>query len=477
MPILHKVVYIGSTLVDMYVKCGSLENALAVLDTLHEKDVVTWNTIIAGCAQHHFAQEALQLFQKMLESRLEPDQVTLASTLKACSSIKSVEEGRLIHVYSVEHGYEMDLPVSNSLIDMYAKCGCVDAALNVFKRLPKRDVASWSVITAECAQDEQGQMTLQLFPRMEQDGIVADHAMFLCVLKACTSAVAFHQGKQIHAHFVESGLDLSADSSIANTLIDMYCKCGSLEDAVSVFKSLPKRDLVTWNTIIGGCAQWSNCDVVLKYCRLLQQEGHEPDSITFISLLCACNHLGLVKVACHHFNSMGLIYGISPTPEHYNCMVDLLSHWGHLKEAEDFLLVSPVKSDVVGWASLLNQSQLHENIALAHRCFDYITSIKGRNASGFMSMSHACFHVYGDSEASVVEQLRSSSNAWKKPGLACIAIGYEVHAFNVGGKSHLQCSAKARRLGMQMKEVGYFPHLETFLQSPSKENMATESFL
>ncbi|MCO5563222.1 hypothetical protein L7F22_016859 [Adiantum nelumboides] len=462
----EQVGHIGSALVDMYVKCGSFEDAFEVLDILTQKDAVTWNTIIAGCAQHHLAQEALKLVVRMLEDHMQLDEVTMVSALKACSSIKGLEQGRLIHVYSVEHGYETFLLVSNALVDMYAKCSCIDAAVNVFNRMPKRDVATWSAVAAECAQDEQAHTTLELFPRMELDGIIPDRALFLCILKACSTAVAFHQGKQIHAHFVESGLDFSTDLCIGNALIDMYTKCGSLEDAINVFSSLHARDLVTWNTVIGGCAEFSNFDDVFKYYRLLQQEGHEPDSITFMTLLCACNHLGLVEAACHYFNRMLLVHGISPSSEHHNCIVDLLSHWGHLREAEDFIMSLPVQSDAVGWASLLNQSQLHVNVALAHRCFDNVTSIKGRNATGFLSMSQTCLYNESQWNQGEIEALRSSSNSWKKPGIACIAVGYEVHAFSVGGSIQEQCSdacAKNKRVCMVLRVDGYLPHLDSFV--------------
>lgn len=473
MPILDKVVYIGSTLVDMYVKCGSLENALRVFGSLQEKDVVTWNVVIAGCAQQLLAQEALQFFQQMLEVNLKPDQVTLISALKACSSIKSLDQGRLIHAHSVDSGYELGLPVGNSIIDMYVKCGSFDAAFNVFERLPKRDVVTWGAVIAECAQDEQGHMALQLFPQMQREGIVPDHATFLCVLKACSSAAAFYQGKQIHAQYIESGLDLNSDPSIGNTLIDMYSKCGSLEDACNVFSRLPKRDLVSWNAVIGGCAQYSNCNLALKYYEDLQQEGYKPDDITFISLLCACNYLGLVTAACHQFNSMRLDYGISPTLEHYNCIVDLLGHAGHLESAEDFLLSTPVGSDAVGWVSLLSQCRIYGHVALAQRCFDHLVSIKGRNAAGFLLMSHVHSHVGGQWNADEVEELRNSSNVWKKPGIAFIAIDYEVHEFNVGGKSHLQINdiyAKSKRLSVQMEEEGYLPLMDLVMHSVSKED-------
>lgn len=461
---------ISNALLDMYSKCGSLDDARRIFNRSPQRDVLAWNALIAGYVRHEQGAVALQLFQQMQQEGMEPDHITFVYALKVCSSLSALEQGKHIHSHNIESGFEMEIFIGNALICMYAGCKNIEEAQRVFDRMQMRDVISWSTLMTGYVQHGHLQEALQLFQNMQQEGVEPDQAAFVCIFKACSSLAALEQGKSLHAHALHKGFE--SDLYVSTTLIDMYGKCGSLEDAHTVFERLPKQNVVTWNAMIAAYVENTECRLAFQHFEDMKRAGLKPNDVTFICLLSACSHMGVSDEGISHFTSMRDDHGIIPGLKHYDCMVDILGHAGCLKEAQDLLDTIPFAPNLVGWTSLLSSCRAHGETRLAKECFDHVVNVDPRNAAVYVLMSNIYAYAGMHKDAEKVEELRKCQKLWKKPGKAFIEIGNQVHEFNAGDNSHPQSDkiyAKVKSLSMQMREKGYMPHLDLVLTSSNED--------
>ncbi len=197
----------------------------------------------------------------------------------------------------------------------------------MFNKMPSRDVVTWTAMILGHVKCGQGHKALQVFQQMQQEVVLPNSVTFVGVVSACASLVALEEGKRAHEQIIQSGWD--SDAKVGNCLIDMYAKCGSMEDAQRVFNKMPSHDVVSWNAILGGCAMHGYGNEALKHFEQMCEEGVQPDDITFVCLLSACSHAGLVHEGMHCYASMTTVYIISAKLEHYTCMVNLLDRAGY----------------------------------------------------------------------------------------------------------------------------------------------------
>lgn len=458
-------VFVGNTLIDMYSKCGSITEAQRVFNRLSKHNVVTWNAMIAGNAQLGHGQEALRIFQQMQQKGIKENIVTLVSILKACCSMLAIDQGKLIHAYMVIQNCRIDVFLSSALIDLYAKCGCIEDAQRFFSKLSKRDLVAWNSIIVGYAQHGYNQEALQLFLQMQQEGVVPDNVTCVGILHVCSVMAALDFGRLVHAHVIKTVSLLNLHTG--NALIDMYAKCGSLDDAHRVFDKMSEHDVVSWSTMVAGYAWHSDYKMALQYLENMQQEGLVPNNVTFVSLLSACSRVGLVNEAFHHFKTMTKAHGIIPVVDHYNSMVDILGRTGHLVEAEDLLQTTPFQTNTVGWTSLLSHCRTHGDVELGRHCFDQFVTINFRHASGYMLMSSVYVGACMWEDVYKIQGLRRRAEAWKKPGKASVEVDNKVNNFIAGVTSHPyinDISAKLTRLGLQIKLEGHMPYLDLALQ-------------
>lgn len=437
-------VYIGNALMDMYCKCRSLEDAREVFERLPTRDVVSWNVLIAGYVQHGLCREALQVYLGMQQCGIIPNKFTFVSVLKACGSIRAIQEGKSAHDQVVARGFQTDSFVGNTLVGMYAKCQCLEDARIVFDSLKRKDVVTWTALIAGYAQQGLGYEALEVYKKMQEDGTaVSNSVTFVCILKACGSIGALKEGKQIHSTVVQRGLE--AEGYVGNALLDMYIKCGSMEDAHDVFDRLPKKDVVAWTALLKGYGQHNDGKRALQCFEEMRQHGVEPDSTTFTCLLGALSHVGMVKEGEQCFQIMVETHGITPEVEHYTCMVDLFARAGQLKEAENLLLTSPIKNDLVGWRSLLSACKMHGNLEIGRRCFDQLVRINPQQSAAYVLMSDLYASCGKLQDVENIDNLRNWGGIQKKPAMASIEVDETVHEFFVGEKRG-DTSAKLRSL-------------------------------
>eukprot|EP01018_Ginkgo_biloba_P019942 Gb_25604 [translate_table: standard] len=463
-------VFVGNALVDMYSKCRSIDDAYLLFFEMPERDVVSWNAMITGYAQQGHGEEALQFFQQMQREDMKPTHFSFASVLSACANMTAFKQGKQIHTQIIKNGFDFNIFVGNALVDMYAKCGDVEKARFIFDKRPARNSVSWTSMIAGYAQKGHGEEALKLFCHMQRTDVKSDHATFASALRACASLAAMEQGKQVHAGIIKAGFDTNVFAGSA--LVDMYAKCGSIEDALHMFNKIPQRNLISWNAMIAGYAQNGCGKETLQLFEQMLQAGVKPDQVTFISVLSACSHAGLVDEGYQYFSSMSQDHCITPRADHYACMIDLLGRCGHLDEAENFINNMTIEPDAIMWLALLGACRIHGNIQLGKRAAESLFKLQPKNAAPYVLLSnmYAAAGRWGD--VAMVRKIMNDKGVKKETAYSWIEVKNRVHAFVSDDRLHPQMKeiyATLERLASQMKAEGYVPDKKFVLHDVEEE--------
>lgn len=368
--LLHKNVGISSKLLRLYASHGYMDDAHELFDKMAKRDTSAfpWNSLISGYAQVGFYDDAIALYFQMVEEGVEPDLFTFPRVLKVCAGIGSVGVGEEVHRHAVRAGFATDGFVLNALVDMYSKCGDIVKARKVFDKMPHRDPVSWNSMLAAYVHHGLTVEAMNIFRQMLLEGCEPDSVSISTII---TGVSLLDLGVQIHGWVIRRGYGWNL--SIANSLIKMYSNHGRLERARWIFNLMPERDIVSWNSIISAHCKRREA---LAYFEQMEEAGAEPDKITFVSVLSACAHLGLVKDGERLFALMCEKYKIKPIMEHYGCMVNLYGRAGLIKKAYS-VIVDGMNSEAAGptlWGALLYACFLHGDATIgeiaANRLFD-----------------------------------------------------------------------------------------------------------
>mgnify|MGYP000140803485 CR=1 FL=1 len=363
-------VSIVNALLDMFTKSGGMQDAIWLFHNAKHEDAITWSVMIAGYVQNGCIEAGMELFNGMLQEGVEPDSVTFASMVQASSILEDISQGRVLHAFIASDGDDQeDVFVGSALINMYSKTGNLDDARTVFKSLKMlNNVVTWSALITGYSQHGHQKEVVKLFMQMQEQHITPNSTTFICVLTACADARFIEEGRAVHSYVIDGNHEL--DASASSALVDMYVKCGRLEDAKAMLERSPERSISTWTTLIAGYARHNDYLSALALLNEMQKEGLKPNTITYISLIAACSHVGLIDDGCHYFNSVREEeLSILPTHEHYNCMIDLFGRVGLLDEADVIQKTLPFKPDFAGWVSLLSHCKVHGDGDLASQCF------------------------------------------------------------------------------------------------------------
>ncbi|OVA14272.1 Pentatricopeptide repeat [Macleaya cordata] len=462
---------VGTALLDMYGKCNHLEYARRNFDILSTKNEVTWSAMVGAYVLCDHTREALMLFDKMFrDENVNLSPVTLGTVLRGCAKLTDMSKGKQIHGYLIKSGFVLDIMVANSLLAMYAKGGILDDANRFFEEIEMKDTVSFSAIISGYVQNGNAEEALVIFRKMQISTIEPDIATMVGILPACAHLAALENGQCNHSYLIVRGF--ASDTSIGNALIDMYSKCGRIEFAREVFDRMPKRDIITWNAIILGYGiHGLGAESLLLFHDLLSL-GLKPDDVTFINLLSACSHAGLVSEGKHWFTAMNQDFNITPRIEHCICMVDLLGRGGFLDEAFDFIQKMPFDPDVRIWGALLSACRIHENIELGEEVSNKIQMLGPEGTGNFVLLSNIYSAAGRWDDAAQVRIVQRDKGFKKSPGCSWIEINGSVHAFVGGDKSHLQSAwiyAKLEELLVDMKKLGYRADTSFVLQDVEEE--------
>eukprot|EP00253_Pinus_taeda_P001198 PITA_01198 len=467
-------VYVVAGLIDMYAKCGSVEDAHLVFDKMAQKNLVSWTAVIGGYVQNGNPHAALKFFNQMLLGGVVPNAFTITNVVSACAHLGALQQGDLpwgkcIHRYVIVHGLRSD-NVGNSLVCMYAKCGNAEVALKLFDTTSERDVVSWNAMIAGYAHSGYDNDALAFFHQMKLAGMKPDQVTMVSVLSACSHLGALQQGKRIHGYIIRSGFTICV--FVGTALIDMYAKCGNIENAQQVFDRVYEKNVVVWSAMIAGYGVHGRGQDALSLFSQMQLLGPKPNNITFTSVLSACSHSGLVEEGWHYFRCMSQDYSITPQVKQYACMVDLLGRAGHLDEAFEFIKRMPVEPDAAVWGALLGACRIHYNIELGEHVAEHLLNLQPKVAGYYVLLSNIYAVAGRWDNMEKVRLLMKDRGLKKTPGCSVIELNSRVHAFLIGDTSHPQSEqiyATLRTLTGQMEDLGYIPNTNFVLHDVEEE--------
>ncbi|KAL0914895.1 hypothetical protein M5K25_015284 [Dendrobium thyrsiflorum] len=426
-------VFASSAMANAYLKLGIVDDAEVVFDEIPEKDVVLWNSMVNGFAQMGRFSNAKDYFQRMLEEGMVPSRFTVTGILSVFTSTADLNGGRNIHAFVVKIGYGFDVAITNSLIDLYGKCHAVEEAAEVFESMFERDIFSWNSIISAFEYSADHPKALQLFRQMLCVGVQPDSITVAAVLPACSQLAALVHGREIHTYLLRHGI--RGDVFVDNALMDMYAKCGKLDDARKVFDVMPNRDVASWNIVIDAYASHGRGEDALK---LFNAMTTEPDEVTFVAVLSACSHSGLVEIGVKIFEQMKVM----PVAEHYLCMVDMLGRAGMLEKAKEMAAAAEKACGVKGWrtyiAACKERGQMERVVETAERLVEMEPEGSGAwvmaaNAYGWAGKYEEVAEWRGEMRRRGVR---------KVPGCSWVEVaGHGVHTFITGERCHPRAEA------------------------------------
>ncbi|CAN8288094.1 unnamed protein product [Cochlearia groenlandica] len=520
---LVKEVVSCSLMIDGYCKMGKLVDARSVFDRMSERNVITWTAMIDGYFKARFFEDGFGLFLRMRrEGDVKVNANTLAVMFKACRDFDRYREGTQIHGLVLRMPLEFDLFLGNSLISMYSKLGSMGESKSVFDVMKSRDTVSWNSLITGLVQRELISEAYELFEKMPNKDIVSwtdmikgfsgrgeiskcvelfnmmpekddvtwtamisafvsngcyEEALcwfqkmlqrevfpnsytFSSILSATASLAALIEGLQIHARVVK--MNVAYDLSVQNSLMSMYNKCGTTNDAYKIFSCISEPNIVSYNTMISGFSYNGLAKEALKLFSVLETARKDPNSVTFLAVLSACAHVGYVDLGWKYFRSMRLSYGIEPGPDHYACMVDLLGRNGMLDEAYHMISSMPFEPHSGVWGSLLGASKTHLRVDLAELAAKKLYELEPDSATPYVVLSQL-YSIVGKSRDGVrIRNMKKSKRLKKDPGSSWITLHGQVHNFRAGDKSHLNREAIISTLEMIEMELISLSHASSF---------------
>ncbi|KAM5588986.1 pentatricopeptide repeat-containing protein [Rosa sericea] len=466
---------IHNTILHTYVKCGSLDDAHNLFDEMPHRDLVTWTALISGYSQHDRPEEALVLFPQMLRHGLQPNQFTLSSLLKAAGAGPDPDDkhGRQLHAHCFKCGFDSNVYVGTSLVDMYARCGRMDESQIIFDALHTKNEVSWNALIAGHARKGQGEHALRLFWKMLRGGFKPTHFTYSSVFTVCASAGSMEQGKWVHSHMIKSGVNLVA--FVGNTLLDMYAKSGSIDDAKKVFDRLVRRDIVSWNSMLTGYSQHGLGKETVQLFEEMLRIGIQPNDITFLCVLTACSHARLLDEGQYYFHLMRKKFKIEPQVWHYVTMVDLLGRAGLLDRADKFIREMPIEPTAAVWGALLGACRMHNNIDLGAYAAERAFELDPYDSGPYIILANMYASAGRLNDAAKVRKMMKESGVKKEPACSWVEIENAVHMFVANDDAHPQRAEIYRMWEMiskKIKEIGYVPdtsHVLFFVDQQERE--------
>nr|AYM00485.1 pentatricopeptide repeat protein [Salvia miltiorrhiza] len=428
-------VYVCSVLIDMYVKNGELETAMKIFRRLNEDDVVSWTAMISGYAQHDMFAEAIKLFEEMQERGIQTDNIGLASAISACAGIQALKQGRQIHSQSIVSGYSSDISVENALVCLYARCGCIQEAHLTFEKMHSRDNVSWNGLISGFAQSGKHEEALKVFTHMTQAGEEeANMFTYGSAISAAANLAHVKLGKQIHGRTIQTGHH--SETEVCNVLVTLYAKCGCLDDAKRVFVEMPQKNEISWNAMITGYSQHGYGRKAIELFEHMNMLELKPNHITYVGVLTACSHVGLVEEGLSYFRSMSEQHGLVPKQEHYACVVDILGRAGQLGRAEAFMQSMPIEPDAMIWRTFLSACTVHKNRDFGEVAAKHLLELEPNHSATYVLTSNM-YAVTGEwDHRDRTRLLMRNRGVKKEAGRSWIEVKNSVHAFFVGDRLH-----------------------------------------
>ncbi|KAJ7947612.1 putative Pentatricopeptide repeat-containing protein [Quillaja saponaria] len=487
-------VYICSALVDMYGKCETISYAQTLFDEMSYRNEVTWNSLISGYLQVECPVIAIDLFVDMLRMGIAPTPFSISDALVACSQMEAGELGTQVHGLCMKAGFSSNAVIGTGLIDMYSKCWDLEDSRRIFDRMLNRNVISWTSMVAAYAQNRQpdeamvlegleshafiavgliimysecsssledfwkvcsgvtewdqiswnavisglsnledGEEALICFSTMRQAGGKVDFFTYASILRAIGIISALHEGKQIHALIFRTGH--TSKLCVQNGLVSMYARCGIIDDSKKVFSSMKRHDLISWNSLLSGCAHHGYGREAVYLFEKMRRTEIKPNNTTFLILFTACSHAGLLDRGLKYFELMKNDHTLEPPEmEHYATIVDLFGRHGNLHEAEAFINSMPILPGPSVYKALLSACQVHGNKEIALRSAKELLKLCPNDPAAYILLSNVLVTEGYWDDAEGVRKLMCDRGVMKNPGYSWI----QANKKNISSLGHMQ---------------------------------------
>lgn len=459
--------FVCNGLLSVYAKTlKDFDSACKLFGEMPQKDEIScWTCLISGYAKSGQSEKALSIFLSMVKENLSPEKDTMVSVLSACSNLDYVQvENWVRNLLDTVNHYDLKdfsfHSVKTVLVYLYGKCGKVNKSREMFDHISvngKRSVLSWNAIIGAYVQNGCALEALSLFRLMtEHHKCSPNHVTMVSVLSACAQVGDLDLGILVHEHIKSSqqeGVQVLSNRNLATALIDMYSKCGSLERAMEVFDKMVAKDVISFNAMIMGLAVNGEGENALRLFAKMLELNLQPNAGTFLGILCACSHSGLLNKGRQMFKEMNQCFSIAPKLEHYACYIDLLARMGYIEEALEVVTSMPFEPNNFVWGALLTGCVLHNKLELANHISSMLVQVDPDSSAGYVMLSNA-FAI--DHHWNNVSGLRSSmkeSGVTKQPGCSWISIEGNVHEFLAGSASNFQDERMHAALEGLLKEM------------------------
>lgn len=417
--------------------------------------------MIRGFSQSTSPGQAISYYNHMLSSSAfdsPPDTFSFSFVLKACERVKAQSKCKEVHGSVVRYGYDKDVVVCTNLIKSYTGIGSVDNARRVFDEMSDRDLVSWNSMISCYSYAGLHHEALNMYNLMRMNNVGLDGFTIVGLLSSCAHLGALNTGLKMHQIARERGFFRSI--YVGNALIDMYAKCGNLDGAFGVFERMRKRDAFTWNSMIIGYGVHGRGDEAISLFEKMMMAGVQPNSITFLGLLCGCSHQGLVEKGVDYFYMMSSKFNISPGIKHYGCLVDLFGRAGMLEKAVQVIRTSCAQDDPVLWRTLLGSCKIHKNVEIGEVALKNLIQLGSSNAGDYVLLATIYFRAKDADGVAKMRKLIKNQGVRTTPGWSWIEVGDQVHKFVADDKSHPDTEEIYRKLKVVIQQAALHGYVQ-----------------
>ncbi|CAK7323178.1 unnamed protein product [Dovyalis caffra] len=461
---------LSNAFISAYSRCGTLNSAENLFHGIRDKTLTSWNALIGGYAQNGDSIKALHLFFQMTCSGLGPDWFTISSLLLACAHLKSLQYGKEIHGYVLRNGLETDLFVGTSLLSHYIHCGKSSSARVLFDRMKDKNIVSWNAMISGYSQNGLPYEALALFRKSLLDGIQPHEIAIVSMFGACSQLSALRLGKEAHGYAFKALQ--TEDIFVGCSIIDMYAKSGCIKESRKVFDGLRDKNVASWNAIIAAHGIHGQGKEAIELYERMKKVGQMPDGFTYIGILVACGHAGLVEEGLNYFKEMQNFNVIEPKLEHYACLIDMLGRAGRLNDALSLANEMPEEPDNRVWSSLLSSCRTFGALEIGEKVAKKLLELESQKAENYVLLSNLYAGLGKWDDVRRVRQIMKEIGLQKDAGCSWIELGGRVYSFAVGDS--LQPESEEirviwRRLEEKISEIGYKPNTSSVLHEIGEE--------
>ncbi|KAL1815954.1 hypothetical protein ACET3Z_018528 [Daucus carota] len=462
--------FVTNKLLYLYVQYKDMNDACEMFDRMPERDPYSWSVMVGGFAKIGDYMNCFGTFREYVRTGECPDNYTLPNVIRACRDSMNVRMGMLIHNVVCKCGLDVDQFVVAALVDMYARCRVLDDARRLFDRMVRKDLVSWTVMIGACVELGDAGEALVLFDRMSEEGVAPDKVTMVTAVNACAKLGVMYKARQMHDYIL--GKKFSLDVILGTAMIDMYAKCGSVDSAREIFDSMREKNVISWSAMIAAYGYHGEGRKALDLLPVMLSSGIMPNRITFVSLLYACSHSGLIEDGLRLFSLMKEEYYIRPDVKHFTCMVDLLGRAGRLDQAMKLIEEMTAEKDEGLWSSLLGACRIHGHTELAEKAAHSLLELQPQKPGSYVLLSNIYAKAGRWKDVAKIRELMTHRRLKKVPGWTWIEVENQTYQFSIGDRTHPKSKEIYEKLMNLIKELelkGYVPNTDFVLHDVDEE--------